>query len=137
MKIFLGGTCNQSRWREQLIEGLNMAYFNPVVEDWNEDRRQEELRQRELCDFCLYVLTPKMTGFYAVAEAVEDAVKRPEKVVFCALRRDGGDEFTPFQVKSLQAVAELIERNIGRPTFTDLDALRAWLNRQAANPGGD
>jgi hypothetical protein len=130
MKLFLGGTCNRSKWREQLIEGLNMDYFNPVVDEWNDASQAEEIKQRALCDFCVYVLTPKMTGFYSIAEAVEDAVQRPEKVVFCVLARDGEDEFSPFQVKSLQAVAELIERHTGKPAFTSLDDLREWLNRQ-------
>ena len=40
MKVFLGGTCNNSIWRDVLIplltdNGIN--YFNPVVDDWTED----------------------------------------------------------------------------------------------------
>jgi len=32
-KIFLGGTCNNSTWREQLIPMLQINYFNPVVDN--------------------------------------------------------------------------------------------------------
>ena len=88
MKVFLGGTCNNSIWRDVLIplltdNGIN--YFNPVVDDWTEDCYTEELRQRKLCDFCLYVITSDMTGVYSVAEVIDDSNKRPEKTIFCYL----------------------------------------------------
>ena len=31
-KVFLGGTCNNSTWRDELIPQLKIDYFNPVVE---------------------------------------------------------------------------------------------------------
>ena len=34
MKVFLGGTCAESKWREKLIPLLKCDYFNPVVDDW-------------------------------------------------------------------------------------------------------
>lgn len=79
MKVFLGGTCNNSIWRDVLIplltdNGIN--YFNPVVDDWTEDCYKEELRQRKLCDFCLYVITSDMTGVYSVAEVIDDSMRR-------------------------------------------------------------
>ncbi|GAI10708.1 unnamed protein product [marine sediment metagenome] len=64
MKVFLGGTCNESTWRDRLISLLKIDYFNPVVEDWTEECMAEEIRQRESCDYVLYVLTPLMTGSY-------------------------------------------------------------------------
>jgi len=33
MKIFLGGTCNESTWRNRIIPMLEIDYFNPVVDD--------------------------------------------------------------------------------------------------------
>jgi len=64
-KVFLGGTCNKSDWRDKLIPLLDIKFFNPVVEDWTPECQDEEIRQREECDFCLYVITPKMTGVYS------------------------------------------------------------------------
>ena len=78
-KVFLGGTCNGSRWRDRLIPLLDIDYFNPVVEEWNDKAQQEEMLQRENCDYCLYVLTPKMEGVYSVAEVVDAA--QPNDVV--------------------------------------------------------
>jgi len=37
MRVFLGGTCNKSTWRQRLIKLLKIDYFNPVVDDWNEE----------------------------------------------------------------------------------------------------
>ena len=47
-KVFLGGTCAESTWREKLIPLLKINYFNPVVDDWTEECYKEELRQRYL-----------------------------------------------------------------------------------------
>ena len=38
--IFLGGTCNDSIWRDTLIphlDELGINWHNPVVDDWNEE----------------------------------------------------------------------------------------------------
>lgn len=55
-----------------LLEKADYDYFNPVVDDWTEECYQEELFQRNICDHCLYVITPLMTGTYSIAEAVDD-----------------------------------------------------------------
>ena len=106
MKVFLGGTCNESRWRQQVIANLTTDYFNPVVDDWTEECMAEEVRQRESCDVVLYVITPLMTGTYAIAEAVDDSNKRPKRTVFCFLEQDvtvEGEQkkFAGGQVRSL------------------------------------
>ena len=126
-KVFLGGTCNDSTWRENLIAKLKIEYFNPVVKDWTPECQEEELRQREACDFCLYVLTPKMTGVYSIAEAVDDSNKRPEKTVFCFLFTDSELEFTSHQLKSLTQVGKMINAN-GGVWCSSLDAVAIYLN---------
>jgi len=115
-RVFLGGTCNESTWRKRMMIHLydeGMEYFNPVVDDWNDDAMANELRERETCDFCLYVITPKMTGTYSIAEAVDDSNKRPEKTVLVLMRDDGEEQFTEGQWKSLGAVALMVKRNGG------------------------
>ena len=89
--VFLGGTCAESTWREESIPMLKIDYFNPVVDDWTLECQEEEIRQREQCDYCLYVITPKMQGYYSIAEVVDDSNKRPEKTVFCVLDTDIDD----------------------------------------------
>ena len=126
-KVFLGGTCNESTWREELIPKLKIDYFNPVVKDWTEDCMAEEKRQRELCDYVLYVITPKMTGVYSVAEVVGDSHEQPDKTVFCVLKKDGKSEFDKGQLKSLGQVSEMVLKNGGK-VCSSLNDVASVLN---------
>jgi hypothetical protein len=92
-KVFLGGTCNESKWRDELIKLLKIDYFNPVVEDWTPECMAEEIRQRETCDYCLYVITPRMSGVYSIAEVIDDSNKRSQRTLFCFL----GEDANPMQ----------------------------------------
>lgn len=113
MKVFLGGTCNNSLWRNDLIPHLQIDYFNPVVEEWDEAAFQRELHERATCDICLYVLTPLANGYYSIAEVVDDSNKRPEKTVFCILEEDQGQQFDSFQRKSLKKIGQMVQENGG------------------------
>lgn len=126
-KVFLGGTCNNSTWRNRIIPMLSIHYFNPVVDDWTEECMAQEIRERQVCDFCLYTITPKMTGVYSVAEVVDDSNKRPRRTVFVMLRDDGDLEFSDGQWKSLAAVAKLVESNGGK-VFDNLKAAANYIN---------
>lgn len=128
-KVFLGGTVNGSMWRDYVMPKLNIDYYNPVVDDWNEKAYQQELHEREHCDYCVYVLTPKMTGVYSIAEVVDDSNKRPTKTIYCMLLKDEGDEFTKAQGKSLRAVGRMVEDNGGQ-WFESLDDMVLFLNTQ-------
>ena len=127
MKVFLGGTCNESKWREELIKMLNIDYFNPVVDDWTEECMKEEIRQREACDYCLYVITPLMTGVYSIAEVIDDSNKRPNKTIFCFLNKDGDKNFTKGQIKSLKQVGRMVEDNAAI-WLKDLEEIATYLN---------
>ncbi len=128
-RVFLGGTCNESLWREYVSSqlNLNIEAYNPVVDDWNEAAQEEELRQRRDCDYCLYVITPRMTGVYSIAEAIDDSNKRPDKTLFCFLDCDENEKFSSAQVRSLQQVEKMIRSNNGK-VFNDLDAIIRFLN---------
>lgn len=141
-KVFLGGTCNGSSWRDALIEVLEIDYFNPIVDDWTEECYQEELKQREICDYCLYVITPRMTGVYSIAEVVDDSNKRPERTIFCVLEEDRMQNvsekslyaeirnkvyFNKGQLKSLDKVGIMVENNGGK-YFKSLSQVAEYLN---------
>ena len=128
-RVFLGGTCNESNWRNRLITMLDINYFNPVVDDWTEDCMAEEIRQRKDCDLCLYTITPKMTGVYSIAEVVDDSNKRPEKTILILLRNDGDLHFGQGQWKSLGAVAKMVTRN-GGCVFDNLKSAAIYMNNQ-------
>jgi len=126
-RVFLGGTCNESTWRNRIITMLDINYFNPVVDDWNEDCMAREIEERKTCDYCLYALTPKMTGVYAVAEVVDDSNKRPNKTILVLLRGDGDQTFSNSQWKSLGAVAKMVKSNGGQ-VFDNLKSAAIYVN---------
>lgn len=123
-KVFLGGTCNNSIWREKLIPMLDINYFNPVVKDWTPDCMDEEIKQREICDYCLYVITSEMLGVYSIAEVVDDSNKRPEKTIFCVLI----DGFEKHELKSLAEVGRMVTEN-GSIYCTNLNIVAKILNK--------
>lgn len=127
-RVFLGGTCNESTWRDDLIPMLDIEYFNPVVKDWNEKAQKEEIKERETCDYCLYVITPKMTGVYSIAEVADDSNKRPKKTIFCFLEKDGDKEFEKFQIKSMNQVSAMIVKNGGQ-AFNSLKEIADFVNK--------
>jgi hypothetical protein len=113
-KVFLGGTAANSTWREELIPMLEINYFNPVVDDWNKEAQNRELKERKLCDYCLYVITPEMEGVYSIAEVIDDSNKRPDKTVFCYMTKTKNkNEFSKHQVKSLEQVGKMVDDNGG------------------------
>ena len=128
-KVFLGGTCNESTWRNDMISlltNLGIEYFNPVVDDWNEEAQKNELRERAECDICLYTITPKMAGVYSIAEVIDDSNKRPEKTIMVLLKESDDEIFNTGQWKSLLAVAEMIEVNRGA-VFYDLYSAAEYI----------
>lgn len=130
-KVFLGGTCNESTWRNRMMIHLHeegLEWFNPVVDDWTEDCMKQEIKERQACDFCLYTITPKMTGVYSVAEVVDDSNKRPERTVFVLLRDDGKEHFNAGQWRSLNAVAKMVIRNGGK-VFENLKCAVVWMGK--------
>jgi len=131
-KVFLGGTCNNSTWRDKLISLLKIDYFNPVVDDWTPECQDEEIRQRELCDYCLYTITPKMTGVYSIAEVVDDSNKRTEKTILCVLDEDNESSFSETQIKSLKQVKEMVKNN-GANVFDSLEDIASFLNKTNKN----
>lgn len=136
-KVFLGGTCNGSTWREELKPKLKMPYFDPVVEDWNEEAMKREEIEKNASDYHLYVITNEMKGVYSIAEVVDSAwrsslasthkytISGPRHTVFCIIP-DGFDES---QIKSLRAVGHIVD-NRGQKYFENLEDVANFLNGQ-------
>ncbi len=130
-KVFLGGTVD-SKWREEIIPKLNINYFNPIVKDWTPECQEEETRQKSFSDFLLYVITPKMTGVFSIAELVDDSNKNPDGTIFCYLIEDEDIKFTESQIKSLESVKKMILAN-GANSFNSLDEVADFLNSTDEN----
>ena len=127
--VFLGGTCNESTWRNRMmihLDEIGVDYFNPVVEDWTPECQEEEIRQRETCDICLYTITPRMTGVYSIAEVIDDSNKRPDKTILVLLRDDGDLRFNDGQWKSLMAVCQMVNNN-GSIAFHNLKSAANYI----------
>lgn len=135
IKVFLGGTVPGYDWRkdlETMLKGSGIELFNPIVDDWTDEARENEKKQRKISDFVLYVITPFMHGVYSIAEAVDDSNKRPDKTLFCVLqsRKEDGVSYTPVRWRSLMATEELIKNN-GAETFVSLEDVATYLSLMA------
>lgn len=127
--VFLGGTCNESLWRDKLIDGLEMSYFNPVVQDWNEDDKEKENQIKDSADYNLFVITPKHSGFFSFVEFSLLAIKSPSRTILCVLEDDDGVKFEESTKKSLDAIVEEISKQNVK-VFNSLDEVRSFLNEQ-------
>ena len=125
-KIFLGGTCNEDMWREEIVEPIlkerGIPFFNPVVKDWTPEFIQLEDEAKKESDVLLFVITSKMTGVYSIAEVIDDSNKKSRRTIFCFLE-DGFDES---QIKSLDKVGKMVETN-GGIYFKSLDSIANYL----------
>lgn len=128
MKVFLGGTCAESKWRDNIIPQLKCEYFNPVVDDWTPECQEIEEQQKNICDYHLYVITPKMKGVFSIAEAVNDSMKLSNGCcVFCVTKEDDDRDWTTGELKSFDATAKIITNN-GGVVFNNLDDVVKYLN---------
>lgn len=127
-EVFLGGTCNNSEWRGLIIPKLNINYYNPVVKDWKPSDGENEIQKRKTCSHVLYTITPKMDGVLSIAEVVEDSIKQSDKTLFCVLEEDGDNKFTTPQIKSLEAVKNMVSNN-GAKVFNNLNEVINYLNK--------
>jgi hypothetical protein len=109
-KVFLGGTCNEDMWREEVVEPIlkerGIPFFNPVVKDWTPECIQLEDEAKKESDVLLFVITSKMTGVYSIAELTFAAVKEWQKYTAAVIVED---DFTEGQLRSLKATTNLIK----------------------------
>lgn len=129
-KVFLGGTSNNTLWRDELIKMLDsgIEYFNPIVSTWTKECKIEEIKQRKACDVLLYVITPQMLGVYSIAEVVEDSIKNSDKTIFVRLQEYEGMKFEDRTWSSLESVEEMVIAN-GAKVFTDLEQTAMYINQ--------
>lgn len=116
MKIFLGGTCNNSTWRDNLIpklEKLHINYFNPIVDDWTIEAQEiEEYEKWNKCDIHLYVITPEQTGFFSFVE-IMDSIAQGILTIFAYYKKD----WDKGRLKSLEAIQSLLIKRYNNETI--------------------
>ena len=105
-RIFLGGTCAETTWRNDLIKSLNqIECFNPVVEDWTPECKQVEIDEKENhCNIHFYCITKEMQGVFSIAEVVDSVHNKSKRTILHVIP----DGFEKGQLKSLKAVVDLV-----------------------------
>ena len=130
--VFLGGTCNNSKWREKLIGNLEIPYFDPVVVDWNESCIEKEEKAKSKAKIQLYVITPKQKGFYSIAEfCIAACLKQDTVITF--INDDDGEIFDKDQLKSIEAIKSLLSEHTEAKFFDTLDKTANYLNTKLSN----
>lgn len=120
-KVFLGGTCNETTWRDDLTKVLDVDYFNPVVDDWTpECQAIEEIEKATRCNIHLYVITCDMIGTFSIAECIESAMTRDKLTILHVMPEGFGRQ----QLKSLEAVTNMVKKH-GGIAYIDDDLHRA------------
>lgn len=119
-KVFLGGTCAETTWRQYLIGWLQVPFFNPVVDDWTEGCQLIEEDEKQFrCNIHLYVITKEMMGVFSIAEVI-DSVHTQGKITILHVIPFG---FENHQLKSLQATVNMVKRQ-GGIAYIDPDLSR-------------
>lgn len=121
-KIFLGGTCAETTWRDELISKLNsISYFNPVVNDWTPECQIEEIKQKESeCNIHFYCITKEMKGVFSIAEVIDSVHTKGKRTILHVIP----DGFDNAQLKSLHAVVNLVNSR-GGIAYVDSDLTRS------------
>ena len=136
--VFLGGTCNGSKWRDKFIPMLSDRFdpFNPVIDDWNEEAQREEEYHKNNDDYIVYCITPKMTGFFSIVEMIHSMHVRPYTTFVCFLDKDDESKFTIPQMKSIDATVKLLKK-FEVKTFTSLEDMANHMNNIYDDTGID
>ena len=109
-KIFLGGTCNNTSWRDKIIPLIQIDFYNPVVEDWTLECQNIERDEKEnKCNIHLYVITNDMIGVFSIAEAIDSVHQKNIRTILHVIP----DGFSYKQLKSLLAVVDMVNSRGG------------------------
>ena len=132
-QVFLGGTCNNSTWRNDLIPLLEIQYFNPVVENWTPECVEKENDAKNFCNFHLYVITPRMKGVYSIAETMESLFSTSAKTIFCVLKTDINDDgnligFTKEELRSFEETEKIIKKHCDGIVLYSIQEIADYLN---------
>ena len=86
--VGLFGTCGASKWREDVVipilEKAGVAYFNPVVAEWNDEAQRNEVDHSANDQVVVMAITGETSGIASMAELgwqVATAESRGQSVV--------------------------------------------------------
>ena len=115
MNLFVGGIFKESSSTlDKIRSGVNGNVYLRAID--RKDNHELKLESEALAnaDFELYVLMPGMDGFELVIEVVNASNKRPAKTGYLFAESEESKEFTSHQIKSLNAIGKMIDKNGGK-----------------------
>lgn len=130
-KVFLAGTLDGFDWRKKMIEQLEIEWFNPIVEEITLETQAEEQKQKQVSDYVLYYIAPSANNYLAVAEAIDDSIRRPASTIFYI--QDNSEsciqfhKYHPETYKDLQTIGKRVQLNGGQ-YFRGRNELLRFLN---------
>lgn len=110
-----------------------------MVENWTEECRIREEKEKKESEYLLFVITKDINGVYSIAEVVDyahRAIKEKKKIIFCNIySKDGCKTKEQQQMqKSLDAVGELLkEINSDVVVCNKLEDAALYLNQSYRN----
>lgn len=122
-KVFLGGTCAETTWRDKIIDKLseNIEYFNPVVKNWTPADQKKEIDEKEnKCNIHFYCITSEMKGVFSIAEVVDSVHNKNIRTILHIIP----DGFDKAQLKSLEATVDLVNSR-GGIAYVDSSLMRS------------
>jgi raw len=94
-KIFLGGSCNPTTWRREIVipilDASGVAFYNPQVDDWHEGLVKVEAEAKTNCEVLLFVIDKQTRAVASLLEATEYVVTG-RKVLLVVNDIDDGTE---------------------------------------------
>lgn len=138
-RIFLGGTCGDNHWRENIvIPGLlergiaSEQMFNPVVEHWDEAAQQREDQAKAHAAYQLYVIAspdpsaPDVANVsaYSLVEATMSLYDASQRTVVL-VDTTGMDRHTAKAIT--KAAMDWRKRFPAAPIFIEYPVLIEWL----------
>lgn len=123
--VFLDGTCNKSKWRDEFIPLLdeNVSYYNPYSEKYDETVEEKNLIEERNSKFVTCVVTSDTKGYLSLIKTVNLSNKTPNRILFCVIKKG----FTKDELKSLEEVKKMLKNNKVL-VFDNLKDLAKYIN---------
>ena len=122
--VYLGGTCGESNWREDvaipLMKREGVSYLNPFVTKWSDHLIPMQAAEREKCRWLLYVIADCTRAIGAMVEAAY-YIGRGCRVTLCL------EKLTPDTTVAGEQMTEA--------AFKDYSRGRAYLSDMCSREG--
>lgn len=133
LSVFLGGTCGDSTWREELISMLNdkIKVFNPKVKHWTEECQIIEGEHKEKDDILLFVITPETDNAYSISEVTASSIAKPESTIVCVMDNINGESFKKHELNAWKKILADLKKLHRAYICKNLKEVAKELNRRA------